>query len=490
MNNIEDTIVAYLNGQASTEEVRQLFQWVRDESENAREFARFSLIHAQLREQLSGEQQARQSTELATPGGGNWAASVNVEIEPAGSLEHNEPTKKQLGPQLKPQWNRLLIKTLIGSLAASLLIGIGLAFYWWDGNDGSGNRTTGLTLDSMKRFASVAKVVDAEWELRDFQTGDRTSAQSFDLKAGFVRLQLDNGVNVTLQGPAKFELVSLSMAKLTSGLLTVTVPPGSEGFQVDTPLVEVVDLGTAFGIQLDPDGASMVTVFDGEVDVSNRESDESLRLKEGETVHVKSGIDIEKIEFDAKRYDQVWPVSSGVAGSTGAFRFVPPWPRRLRFVRSNDEVFIVPEGFATTLAQSLKVNTSQPGEYRRTENLVVSEIPAGQRVRSFILHFHPQDDNDRPRFKRTIGSITFDRPVLGLIVLHEELAASATRFSGRKAGEFLEHRQLELTGTSVGDVITLSEDRHTVSIGLVAPGRFSDVVRVIVDAGMQAIEQE
>ena len=490
MNNIKDTIVTYLNGQASTEEARQLFQWVRDESENAREFVRFSLIHAQLREQLSGEHQARQSTGQVPPGGANQAASVNVEIEPAGSLEHIEPTKTQLGPQPKPQRNRLLINTMIGSLAASLLIGIGLAFYWWDGNDGSGNRTTGLTQDSIKRFASVAKVIDAEWGLRDFHTGDRTSAQSFDLKAGFVRLQLDNGVNIALQGPAKFELVSLSMAKLTSGLLTATVPPGSEGFQVNTPLVEVVDLGTAFGIQLDPDGASMVTVFDGEVDVSNRENDESVRLKEGETVHVKSGIDIEKIEFDAKRYNLVWRVSSGVARSTGAFRFVPPWPRRLRFVRSNDEVFIVPAGFAITLAQPLKVNTSQPGEYRITSQLVVSEIPAGQRVRSFILHFHPQDDNDRRRFKRTIGSVTFDRPVLGLIVLHEELAASATRFPGRKAGEFLEHRQLELTGTSVGDVITLSEDRHTVSVDLVAPGPFSDVVRVIVDAGMQAIEQD
>jgi hypothetical protein len=74
-----------------------------------------------------------------------------------------------------------------------------------------------------------------------------------------------------------------------------------------------------------------------------------------------------------------------------------------------------------------------------------------------------------------------------LIVLHEELAASAERFPGRKAGEFLEHRQLELTDNRVGDVITLSDNRRTVSLDVAAPGRFSDLVRVIVDASVEAL---
>jgi hypothetical protein len=61
-------------------------------------------------------------------------------------------------------------------------------------------------------------------------------------------------------------------------------------------------------------------------------------------------------------------------------------------------------------------------------------------------------------------------------------AGSAGRFLGRTAGESLEHRQLELTENRVGDVIMLSNDRRTVSLDLAAPIRFSDLVRVIVDA--------
>ena len=42
-----------------------------------------------------------------------------------------------------------------------------------------------------------------------------------------------------------------------------TVPPGAEGFRVDTPSAQVVDLGTAFGIEQFADGTSKVSVFDG-----------------------------------------------------------------------------------------------------------------------------------------------------------------------------------------------------------------------------------
>ena len=157
----------------------------------------------------------------------------------------------------------------------------------------------------------------------------------------------------------------------------------------------------------------------------------------------------------------------------------------LSLVRSDDKVFVVPEGYSTELVEPLTVNIASPGEYIHAEHLSPSDIPSGPAVRSFILHFHPNHDGNRRRFERTTGSITFDRPVLGLIVLHQELAASADRFPGRRAGEFLEHRQLELTGNRVGDVISLSTDRRTVSLDLVAPGRFSDLVRVIVDASIE-----
>ncbi|MDP7274531.1 MAG: FecR domain-containing protein [Planctomycetaceae bacterium] len=466
MKNTEDIIVAHLHDEASADEVRRLFAWIREEPENAEEFARCALLHAQLRGQLCGEKRAREADEFAT----RVDPTQNTELESTEQLSVGRTSRK---------WSRLRFSiVLAGSIAASVVFALGLFL-----SRPQEGEPVALQPKIQVPFVTISQTVDVEWDgERDLNKGDRIAAATLDLRDGFVRLGFDSGVEVTLQGPAKLELMSPEHAKLTSGLLTATVPPGAEGFRVDTPNAQVVDLGTAFGIHLDNNGVSRVSVFDGEVDVALPGSGEKLLLKEGESVRVEDGEDIETADFDTAPYAKIWPISSGIERSTGAFRFTPAWPRRLRFVRSDDEIFVAPEGYVTTLDRPLKVNVSAPGEYFRAEEVSVLELPAGRAVRSFILHFHPRHDGRRRRFKRTTGSITFDRPVLGLIVLHEELAASATRFPGRRAGETLRHRQLELTGHPVGDLITLSDDRRTVGLDLAAPRRFSDLVRVIVDA--------
>ncbi len=469
MKSIEDIIIAHLHDEASADEVRRLFEWIREDPENAREFACCALLHAQLRGQLCGEKRARESGEFAAVAG----TTPKADLESSGKKSDARASARNVTPRLS--W------LLAGSVAASLLVTSVFIL--------SEHHENGPVAERPKPqapFATIAQTVAAVWGgKRGFSVGDRAATTTLDLREGFVRLELDSGVQVTLQGPALLELVTPGRAELTAGLLTATVPPGAEGFRVDTPNAAVVDLGTAFGIHLDDNGVSNVTVFDGEVEVTSRDSSTKRLLQEGEAAKVGIGQTIETIDFDAAPFERLWPVSSGIKGSTGAFRFAPPWPRRLRFVQGDDEIFVVPQGYVTTLAEPLKVNIADPGEYVRAETLVSSELPAGLAVRSFVLHFDPEHDGEHRRFERTTGSITFDRPVLGLIVLHEELAASASLFPGRRAGEFLEHRQLELTGTHVGDVVTLSDDRRTVSLDLAAPGQFSDLVRVIVDAAKE-----
>ena len=116
-------------------------------------------------------------------------------------------------------------------------------------------------------------------------------------------------------------------AKFESGLLTSTVPPGAEGFRVDTPTAQVIDLGTAFGIELGDNGVSHVSVFDGEVEVAVPKSATRQLLTEGEAVRVEQE-NIKPVDFDASVFDKIWPVSSGISRSTGAFRFAPPTGRQ------------------------------------------------------------------------------------------------------------------------------------------------------------------
>ena len=54
---------------------------------------------------------------------------------------------------------------------------------------------------------------------------------------------------------------------LHQGVVAATIPESVVGFEVDTPLVHVADLGTSFGVSVSEAGLTDVSVFDGEVEV-------------------------------------------------------------------------------------------------------------------------------------------------------------------------------------------------------------------------------
>ena len=453
---INTLINGYLDDELTEVEHRELNDWIKADSEHATRFAQAVMLHDRLQWEL------------------NSVAGEDSIVEPVAVSDFAGPSRPA---------SPVARRVVVAALAASVLVALGL-FY---GQSRRENPTVTRSV-AQSPFATIANLVDVQWDNGAIlRRGERIGTRVIAIQSGVVRLRFDDGVEVTLQGPARYELVSPATTRLTAGLLTATVPPGAEGFRVETPTAEVIDLGTAFGVQLDEDGASHVSVFDGEVEVALPESGEKKMVGEGESVRVQAGQSIASVAFDAEDFEKIWPISSGIERSTGAFQFVPPWPRQLRFVLSDDTIFVKPEGYVTTLKVPLKVNISRPGKYRSREDLTPTEIPSGESVRSIILHYAPEELRPPPRADRITGSIKFDRPVLGLIVLREELAASAQRFTLRKAGERQPRRQLEFREGPSGDVVRLSEDRHTVTLDLAAPHLTSDLVRIVVDASQPVL---
>ena len=395
-------------------------------------------------------------------------ATLSTEIEAAPSTQESSTTK----PLALPRRNWIPIAA--AALAACLLIAV-----TWFGRDDSNARP-----DS---FATVVQATAAVWDSGQIEIGNRFGPATMRLQGGLVQLEFDSGVEVTLEGPAVFELVDVAKTELKTGLLTATVPPGAEGFAVGTPSAQVIDLGTSFGIDLRNDGFSDVSVFDGKVEVATRnttqpDTDKKRLLTEGESVRIGTDYEVHDISLDPKPFEKMWPFASGIVSSTETIAFVPPWPRRIRFVQSDYQIFVRPEGHRVQLETELNVNISEPGDYAPLGDLSPVILQTKATVRSYILHFSPKTQLGPKRAKRVAGSITFDRSVLGIIVCHDELLASSHRFGRRSAGEANQRRELSLTGDDAGDRITLSEDRKTVTLDLIAPGRSSDLVRVIVDS--------
>ena len=113
----------------------------------------------------------------------------------------------------------------------------------------------------------------------------------YRLSEGAIHLRLDNGADVVMKSPVAFRINDSFHMELMEGGLRAIVPPSAEGFTVSTPGVDYVDLGTEFGVSVDPgSGASELHVYDGHVD-AKRAGDAQLlsSVFTGETVAFEDG---------------------------------------------------------------------------------------------------------------------------------------------------------------------------------------------------------
>jgi hypothetical protein len=104
-----------------------------------------------------------------------------------------------------------------------------------------------------------------------------------------------SGVTVSAEAPVELDLSALDAVICRRGKLRVRVPPGAEGFTVNSPDCTVVDRGTEFAVNVSPGLPTDVMVFDGRADVfvENKQNGGtvSTSISESEAVRVTPGSD-------------------------------------------------------------------------------------------------------------------------------------------------------------------------------------------------------
>jgi hypothetical protein len=96
--------------------------------------------------------------------------------------------------------------------------------------------------------------------------------QKLHLLDGVAEITFASGARMILQAPAEVEISSGEESILHLGRLTATCPPGAEGFRINTEGLELIDLGTEFGVLADSNGNTEVHVFQGLVEGRFREA--------------------------------------------------------------------------------------------------------------------------------------------------------------------------------------------------------------------------
>lgn len=124
--------------------------------------------------------------------------------------------------------------------------------------------------------------------------GSRIGKSRFALHEGEVgQLAYDNGTQLTLKGPLELDIESPLHSLLHDGTVTAHVPESATGFTIVGPGFKVVDLGTAFTMEV-RENNGWVDVLEGVVEVSAN-TGEPTKLLKGHSAHLtRSSVTLQK----------------------------------------------------------------------------------------------------------------------------------------------------------------------------------------------------
>lgn len=342
--------------------------------------------------------------------------------------------------------------------------------------------------------ARLASAVDCQWADEALAAGAPLAVgDELRIASGTVRLTFRCGATVVLEGPMRFLIRSDNAGRLYEGRLIARAPKGAAGFAIEMPGGRVTDLGTVFAISALQGQAAEVHVLEGLVETERltgwRSTGEKCRLTQGLAMRLVYGLGGPLVfSADPSQFSAVSRLAAGVVRTDGQLRFCEAIPASLLHGDLEDDktLYVFPERRGVVLNAAQEVLVPDGGVGR-----VVSRrqtLAAGVRVDSYLLHFDSTINGalhaNQPVATGS-GSITFERPVVGVIVGNGQLEATdrllgnvQTRYGGsEKVGE---NRGLEIDTPHVADVIELHSDGRTVSVKCYNGLPVTDQMRILV----------
>ncbi len=177
--------------------------------------------------------------------------SVHGELMEGDTIDQTQPPSMRL-------WRSKWI-----AVAAVLLLVIGL---WWGLRPQEAPVVTALVVATLEDGHNL------KWE-RDFSSEPNSPmvAGHWHLLQGVAQIRVGQAASVLVQGPCEFQLDNEQQMTLDWGKLTAKMLPDSDGFTVIAGAARVVDRGTEFGVLAQPLGLNEIHVFDGKVEISDRQ---------------------------------------------------------------------------------------------------------------------------------------------------------------------------------------------------------------------------
>ncbi|MFI4860842.1 MAG: FecR domain-containing protein [Phycisphaerales bacterium JB063] len=163
----------------------------------------------------------------------------------------------------------LRVWATLGGLAAAVAL---VAAFVWPGLPQSTTQPGPVAQPGREQvvFASVLDDFQPAWEAGASPRDGSLGVGRYRLAEGSVRMRLADGTRVKVVGPADFSLEGVGSITLTHGRLVADVPEGASGFRVQTPAGDIIDEGTAFGVDVLDHKTTEAEVISGRIRVAPR----------------------------------------------------------------------------------------------------------------------------------------------------------------------------------------------------------------------------
>jgi hypothetical protein len=125
------------------------------------------------------------------------------------------------------------------------------------------------------------------------------------LTSGTIELTFSSGVRSIINAPCDITCHSENLLSLAEGVAWFHVPPAASGFTVHSTNLEIIDIGTEFGVIATRDGADEVHVTKGSVEVALRKTEkppEKIILNAGEARRIDSLGNLVQTALNAVRF--------------------------------------------------------------------------------------------------------------------------------------------------------------------------------------------
>ena len=160
------------------------------------------------------------------------------------------------------------------AVAASLMIALSM-IAWQTGTAGTSTKSIAKSDKESPAIMADNQVVLAQsvrasffGELTPSLNSSMQSNHEYALTTGIIELYFPAGATAIIEAPAVFSIANATRLVLQTGQCSVHAPDGAEGFQIETPLTSIVDLGTRFSVVVDETGETDVQVVEGIAEIS------------------------------------------------------------------------------------------------------------------------------------------------------------------------------------------------------------------------------